>query len=73
MTEFQKRLKSLRDRRGLKRYVASERCGFSSDLIGKYERGELEPTMNKLIALADFFEVSMDYLCGRTDNKRGPL
>ena len=32
-----------------------------------YEQGEREPSIKKLIALADFFDVTLDYLTGRTD------
>ena len=32
-----------------------------------YEQGKTEPSVAKLIALADFFDVSLDYLVGRTD------
>lgn len=34
----------------------------------RYEYGERIPDMNTLIALADYFNVSIDYLVGRTDN-----
>ena len=33
----------------------------------RYERGEIDPPTSKLIQLADFFDVSADYLLGRTD------
>lgn len=65
--EFPRRLRRLRDRAGLKRYVLSERCGLHSDAIRRYERGEQEPDLPSLIAIADFFGVSLDYLCGRAD------
>ena len=45
----------------------SELCGLSKSVISKYERGEREPKMETLIILADFFETSIDYLCGETD------
>lgn len=34
----------------------------------RYERGERQPTADTLVALADYFDVSLDYLVGRTDN-----
>ena len=34
-------------------------------MIGKYERGEKEPSIRTLVEIADFFEVSTDYLLGR--------
>jgi len=34
-----------------------------------YEQGKTEPSIKKLIRLADFFDVSLDYLLGRTDKE----
>ena len=34
----------------------------------RYEYGEREPSFQKLIALADYFDVSLDYLVGRSDD-----
>ena len=33
----------------------------------RYEQGERQPTLPVLIALADYFDVSLDYLVGRSD------
>ena len=33
-----------------------------------YEQGTVEPNIKKLLTLADFFDVSLDYLMGRTDS-----
>ena len=66
--EFKKRLQQLREKKRISRIVASELCGLASDSIRKYERGESEPTMASLIAMAEFFEVSVDYLVGKDDN-----
>lgn len=33
----------------------------------RYEAGENEPTLSVLLRLADFFDVSLDYLAGRSD------
>ena len=65
MDEFSARLRYLRERRGISRATMSELCGLSKSMISKYERGERQPTLEPLIELADFFDVSMDYLCGR--------
>jgi transcriptional regulator with XRE-family HTH domain len=59
------RLRYLRERRGISRSTMSELCGLSKSMISKYERGERQPTLEPLMELADFFEVSIDYLCGR--------
>lgn len=67
MHDFPQRLQKLRERRRISRSVMSELCGLSKSVISKYERGEREPKMETLIILADFFETSIDYLCGETD------
>lgn len=65
--EFRQRLRGLREKKRISRKVLSELCGLNSDAIRRYERGESEPTLHSLIAIADFFGVSVDYLVGRYD------
>lgn len=67
MSEFPERLRKLREKKRLKRYVLSERCGLNSDAIRRYELGTAKPTMDALKSIADEFGVSVDYLMGRTD------
>ena len=67
MSKFAERLRKLREERKMKRYILSQACGLHSDAIRRYERGEAEPDLQSLIAIADFFEVSLDYLSGRAD------
>lgn len=67
MNEFPERLRKLREEKRKSRVVVSELCGLDSGAVRKYERGERIPTMDALIALADYFEVSLDYLTGRTN------
>lgn len=64
--DFRERLQSLRERRRISRKVLSELCGLHPDAVRRYERGEAKPDMESLIAIAEFFEVSIDYLVGRT-------
>lgn len=65
--EFRQRLQQLREKKRISRIVLSELCGLSGDTIRRYERGECEPTLHSLVAIADFFDVSVDYLLGRTE------
>lgn len=67
MEIFRQRLQCLRERKGISRKVLSELCGMHSDAIRRYERGEDEPGLHSLIAIAEYFEVSVDYLVGRAD------
>lgn len=64
-SEFPRRLRRLRERRRMNRKAMGECCGLSKNIIGMYERGEKEPSLKTLIKIADFFEVSTDYLLGR--------
>jgi transcriptional regulator with XRE-family HTH domain len=64
---FRQRLQTLREKRRISRRVLSELCGLNSDAVRRYERGEAEPTLHSLVAIAEFFEVSVDYLVGRSE------
>lgn len=67
MKDFPERLQRLRERQHKSRRTVSELCGLPSDAIRRYERGEATPSVKALIAIADYFEVSIDYLLGRTN------
>lgn len=63
--EFRLRLQQLREKKQISRKVLSELCGLNSDAVRRYERGEAEPTLHSLVAIAEYFEVTVDYLVGR--------
>lgn len=65
LSEFPNRLRQLRERRRISRRVLSELCGLSKNMIARYERAERVPSLDDAAELADFFEVSIDYLYGR--------
>lgn len=44
--------------------------GISQSMLSKYERGDLMPTAENLIILADYYKTSMDYLMDRTDEMK---
>lgn len=67
MNEFPSRLRMLRENEGISRLVLSQLCGLPDGAIRKYERKEARPTVESLIAIADHFRVSTDYLLGRTN------
>lgn len=68
--KFPERLRRLRERRKVSRYVVSELCGLNRNAVRRYERGEAEPNMKALINIADYFEVSLDYLVGVSDTPK---
>jgi len=65
---FNERLKTLRKNNNISQLELSKQIGVSRRMVQIYESAEKEPTMSKLISIADCFNVSIDYLCGRTDN-----
>lgn len=64
------RLKELREEKGLKQAELAELMGIVERQYQRYERGEGEPKLAGWILLADFFDVSMDYLIGRSDQRQ---
>lgn len=67
MEEFPGRLRRLREKEHKSRIVLSQLCGLPDSAIRRYERGETKPTVESLVAIADYFHVSVDYLIGRTN------
>lgn len=67
-SDFPTRLQKLRERKGMNRKALSECCGLSKNVVARYERGERTPDIIDATKIADFFEVSLDYLCGREKN-----
>lgn len=62
---FPKRLKTLREKRGMSQRTLAQLCGLSRSMVGQYERGEKDPSLRTLAQIADYFGVSTDYLLGR--------
>ncbi|QTX33242.1 helix-turn-helix transcriptional regulator [Aminithiophilus ramosus] len=65
---FSERLKSLRKARGVTQKALAASLGLSERHYQGIEYGETKPGFDNLIALADYFDVSLDYLVGRSDN-----
>ena len=53
-------LKRLRAERGLSQRKMAKECGIERSLIGHYELNKITPTLNNLVKLANFFDVSLD-------------
>ncbi|MDF8373622.1 helix-turn-helix domain-containing protein [Weissella paramesenteroides] len=58
------RLKELREAKGLSQRQLANELGMVHQTYSNYERGEREPRIDVLIKLADYFDVSVDYLIG---------
>ena len=61
-------LKRFRKAQKLTQKQASAAAGVAERVYHSYEYGKVVPTVNVLIALADYFDVSLDYLVGRSDD-----
>lgn len=66
---FSERLRGLRKSLKINQTVLANAVGLNIKQIQRYEAGTNEPTLSVLISLADFFDVSLDYLCGRSDRR----
>jgi len=68
MRKFSEKLKELREEKGLTMLALSKSLGVGCNTIGRWERCERDITSDNLIKVADFFDVSLDYLTGRTND-----
>lgn len=62
------RLIKLREKNNFSQSFVARQIGVTPALISAYEKQERKPSLDKLIALADIYHVSTDYLLGRTYN-----
>lgn len=66
---FNKRLRELRLERKMSQEELAKKLNISRQAIANWETERGEPSISFLLQLAEFFNVSMDYLCGYTDIK----
>ena len=67
MNTFSTRLKELRKEHSLTQKSLAKELDTTDDCIYSWEKGRSEPSIAELIMLANYFEVSLDYLLGRLD------
>ena len=65
-------LAELREDRGLTQLELSEQLHISNSSISAYETGARLPNLETLLAFAEYFDVTTDYLLGLTDNPISP-
>lgn len=66
--KFSARLAELRTAHKVSSQILAENIGISRPAISQFEHGANFPHVNTLVALADYFDVSLDYLVGRSDD-----
>lgn len=67
---FAERLEELRIKKGITTVQLSREIGVSKQAISQFEKAANYPHVNTLTALADYFDVSLDYLVGRSDDPK---
>ncbi len=63
------RLRELRNQRGLSQLRLAMDLNMNQNTVSRYENGEREADYETLIKIADYFDVTLDYLLGRDINK----
>jgi transcriptional regulator with XRE-family HTH domain len=64
---FGERITSIRKRKKISQSELGKKIGTSGDIIGKYERNEVLPSIEIARKIADILDVSLDYLTGKAD------
>lgn len=67
---FAIRLKELREQAGLSQAVLARKLGVRQSTVGMWESGKNMPQNSKLEMMASIFDVSTDYLLGRSDERK---
>ena len=60
--------KYLRKQKGISQLKLAMDLSLNQNSISRYETGDREPGINELIRIADYFNISVDYLLERTQN-----
>ena len=67
--EFYERMRELRKEHGETQAQAAAAAGMTDRQYQRFEKGEQKPGFDNLIRLADCFQVSLDYLAGRSETR----
>ena len=73
MSEIGKRIREVREANRLSQVELAKICESNQATIAKTEAGKTAPTLKILLHMAEYFDISMDYLCCRTDQPEGRL
>ena len=68
--KLSERLKELRKEKGLRQEHAAVALGISMSSYCLYEQGKREPTASVIVRMADYYDVTTDYLLGRSDTRK---
>lgn len=68
MSEFSNKLKELRTSKNISQKQIASQLDIADRQYRRYENEEQQPTLPIIIKLANYFDISLDYLVGRTDD-----
>ena len=67
------RLRALRESMNYSQMKFAQIFDLGQSSVVRYEKGEASPPLELLVRIADYYDVSLDYIFGRTDNPQGKL
>ena len=67
------RIRALRESMNYSQMKFAQIFDLGQSSVVRYEKGEASPPLDLLLRIADYFDVSLDYIFGRTDNPQGKL
>ena len=70
--EFSQRLVQLRKEHNLSQSALAQKLEIHANVVGRYERGEANPSIEQVMKIADVFGVSLDYLTGKVEEAIEP-
>ena len=70
MSKFANRLRELRKEKNVNQQKLSNYLGYGYTAIANYESGRNEPSIDTICKIADYFDVTVDYLIGHEDNPK---
>ena len=70
MDTLNENIKSLRNQLGINQVELAKRLNVSKQCVSNWENDNIQPSVDMLIKIADFFKVSTDYLLGRESKKQ---
>lgn len=68
-----KNLKTIRNKNGISQQTLASAIGLTQQSVNMYENHKIEPDIDTLIEMANYFNVTVDYLIGRTDENGNVL
>lgn len=66
---FAKRLADVRKEKGFSQGELAGKLGIHANVLGRYERGEANPSIEMAARIADVLDISLDYLVGKNDQE----